>query len=78
MKQIMRTLWSRWKAVAHWIGNFQARTILFVFYYVVLGPFAIGLKLWSDPLRLRPTSVRGWLPPLDTEDDPVAVASRQF
>lgn len=46
--------WARWKVIARAIGNFQARVLLSVFYFVVVPPFALAVKLWSDPLRLRP------------------------
>ena len=46
--------WARWKRIAHAIGNFQARVILTVFYFVVVPPFALVLKVWKDPLALRP------------------------
>ena len=46
--------WARWKAIAHVIGNFQARVVLTVFYFVVVPPFALVLKMWKDPLGLRP------------------------
>ncbi len=45
-------LWARWKTVARVIGNFQARVLLSVFYFVIVPPFALAVKLWKDPLRL--------------------------
>ena len=46
--------WARWKAIAHAVGNFQARVLLTVFYFVVVPPFAVIVKIWKDPLGLRP------------------------
>ena len=43
----------QWKALAHIIGNFQARVILFIFYFVVVPPFALIVKLFKDPLTLH-------------------------
>jgi len=34
-------IWARWKVVAPSIGNFQARVLLSVFYFVVVPPFAL-------------------------------------
>jgi hypothetical protein len=45
--------------VAHRIGDFQARVLLTVFYYVILGPFALVLRR-SDPLGIGPGALRGW------------------
>ena len=44
--------WERWKVVAHAIGTFQARVLLSVFYFVVVPPFALIVKV-KDPLGLR-------------------------
>ena len=45
--------WVRWKRLAHVIGNFQARVLLTVFYFVIVPPFALVLRLLKDPLALR-------------------------
>jgi hypothetical protein len=45
--------WKRWTVIARVIGNFQARVLLTLFYFVVVPPFALVVKLWKDPLRLR-------------------------
>jgi len=75
--RILKALWGRWKLVAHKIANFQSRALLFIFYYLVLGPFALAAKALSDPLRLRPAAP-AWLtrPPFDGEV--LARARRQF
>jgi len=46
--------WERWKIIAHKIGNFQARLLLVIFYFVVVPPFALIVKLFKDPLTLTP------------------------
>ncbi len=58
----LRALWARWKVVARAVGNFQARIILTLFYFVVVPPFALLLKLRKDPLRLRPREGGFWVP----------------
>ena len=42
-----------WKRAAHAIGNFQARILLTVFYGVIVFPFGIIARLFSDPLRIK-------------------------
>ena len=58
MKLLLR-IWNGWKAIAHKIGNFQARVILLIFYFIVLAPFAMIIKR-VDPMRIRKGSVPGW------------------
>ena len=45
--------------MAHRIGDFQARVLLTVFYYVILGPFALVLRR-GDPLGIGFAAARGW------------------
>ena len=51
--QNLTSLWSAWKRLAHKIGNFQARVILTVLYAVVILPFGLAARLFSDPLKIR-------------------------
>lgn len=53
MPQSLVTLWRRWKIVAEKIGHFQARVVLAVLYFVVVAPFALGVRFFLDPLRIR-------------------------
>ncbi len=50
------------KRIARKIGDFQARVILIVFYFAILGPFAVWLRWSSDPLAIKPGTPRGWRP----------------
>jgi len=50
---MFKEIWENWKEIAHKIGNFQARAILTLFYLVVALPFALIVRLKSDPLTLR-------------------------
>jgi len=45
--------WEAWKALAHKIGNFQARVILSIFYAVLVLPFGLAARWFSDPLRIK-------------------------
>ena len=60
-----RSLWKRawlgWKSFAHKLGNFQARVILTVLYFVVIAPFCLVVRLFSDPLSLKKTTAKGWI-----------------
>lgn len=56
----LKKFWAAWTRVAKKIGNFQARVLLTLLYGIVLLPFGVMVRLFSDPLRIkkRPTE---WL-----------------
>jgi carbamoyltransferase len=68
----LRVAWRWWTRVAHRIGDFQAGVILTVFYYLILGPFALVLRR-RDPLGIGPRAPRGWRP---REASPRAIAEQ--
>ena len=47
------SLWERWKAFSKKLGSFQSRSLLSLFYFVIASPFALAVKIFSDPLRLK-------------------------
>jgi hypothetical protein len=55
-----RQLWGRWKRVARAIGDFQARALMTLFYFAVLGPMALAVRWGSDPLAIKAGTPRGW------------------
>jgi hypothetical protein len=74
----MKNLWKWWKRVARKIGDFQARIILTIFYFIILGPFALAVRLWSDPLAIKTSTTRGWHPKADGKGAPMEQAAKQF
>ena len=50
---LYKRAWQAWKDLAHKIGNFQARVILSIFYAIVVLPFGLGARWFSDPLRIK-------------------------
>ena len=75
---MLRRLWERWKRVAHSIGTFQSRVLLTLFYDLILAPFALGVRLLSDPLRLRRQNRSHWLHHVDNPVPGRDGARRQF
>ena len=74
-----RRLWEWWKRAARKIGDFNARVILTLFYCILLMPFALILKLFTDPLRIKPKTEKRWLErEPDREGDPLEKAAKQF
>ena len=50
---LYKRAWQGWKDLAHKIGNFQARVILSIFYGVLVLPFGLAARWFSDPLRIK-------------------------
>jgi hypothetical protein len=75
---LLRRLWHGWKRVGKTIGDFQARVLLTVFYFVVVAPFAVGITLLGDPLAVKPRSPRGWRVRAAPTGSPLMRALRQF
>jgi len=73
-----RRLWEGWKRIAQKIGDFNARVILTLFYFILLCPFAIALKLFTDPLEIKKKEHIGWHTKEDnTELSALEKATRQ-
>ena len=52
--------WARWKAFAQRLAELQARVVLTLCYFLVIPPFAVLLRMTSDPLTIKPKRTRGW------------------
>jgi hypothetical protein len=74
---LARRLWAGWTRLARHIGDFQARALMTVFYFGVLGPIALGLRWRRDPLALKPATPRGWQPLAPRAGAPLEHARRQ-
>jgi hypothetical protein len=75
---LLKRAWARWKVVAHVIGNFQARVLLTLFYFVVVPPFALIVKLFKDPLALRGGAAESYWVSRPAPDPPEIHGTRQF
>jgi hypothetical protein len=71
-------LWERWKQIAKAIGDFQARLILSVFYFVIVGPFALIVRWVADPLLLKKSAEQGWRIKAEPKESPLKRALNQF
>ena len=43
----------RWKKIGHAIGNFQARVLLTLIYYVLVLPFGMMVRVFSDSMHTK-------------------------
>ncbi len=76
MGELIRAAWDRWKIIGEVYGDFQGRLFAVLFYCTIFVPFAVGVRLFSDPLHLR-RAPRRWLdraPVVSTLDE----ARKQF
>ena len=76
LKQLLGRGWRSWVEIAGYFGDFQARLLLTIFYVTIFVPFALIMRLLSDPLRVRKIPVSsGWITRHDRDAD--LQASRQ-
>ena len=61
MRDILRKAWQAWKRIGLFIGDLIGRAVLTVFYFSVFVPFGLGVRLWGDPLAIRPGQRAQWL-----------------
>ena len=73
----LRRAWRGWKVFAREVGDFQARLILTVLYFLPLAPFALAVKWATDPMAIKPGTPKGWRPTPDP-GRPAKTAARQF
>ena len=55
-----RRVWERWLRIAGVIGDFQARVVLTLFYLIIVLPFAMGVRLFADPLNIKGGRKTAW------------------
>lgn len=75
--RLARSIWNKWLSFAHKLGNFNARVILSLFYFIFVMPWAIGVKLFLDPLRIKKRSPSYWIKKEAKRYD-IEGAGRQF
>ena len=73
-----KKLWERWKQIAKKIGDVQARVILTVVYFIIVGPFALILRLAADPLSLKKSAKPAWHEKPEPKESALKRAMNQF
>ena len=41
---VLKAIWEGWKRLAHRIGVFNTKLLLFLFYYLALGPVSLTVR----------------------------------
>lgn len=54
--------WHNWKAFGQFLGDWLARVVLTIFYFTILIPFGLGVRLFADPLRIKKLPNPYWRP----------------
>ena len=73
---LLKQLWKKWRAFGQVMGDFVARIFMTVFYFTVAIPFGIGVRVFKDPLHLKPQQTR-WLK-RETKADTIEDARRLY
>jgi hypothetical protein len=74
---LIKDFWHGWKAFGQFMGNWLARVVLTIFYFTILVPFGLGVRLFSDPLQVKTTPAALWRP-RDTGDQTLEDTLRQY
>jgi hypothetical protein len=74
---MLKRIWEGWKRIAKKIGDFNARLVLTLFYFILLAPLALIVRR-SDPLGLKKNKQTGWLEKVEGKGTPHDRALRQF
>ncbi|MGB7293026.1 MAG: hypothetical protein WBD99_12710 [Thermodesulfobacteriota bacterium] len=77
MTSLIRRFWVWWKRVARIIGDFNARVILTLFYFIFLAPFALAIRFLTDPLAIKSKSAPSWGSKPEAEETLMEQARRQ-
>lgn len=67
-----------WQAFITKAGNYQSRILLSWFYFVILTPFGILVRVTSDPLAIQKDKRKSYWNPVAQESDSLESARRQF
>ncbi|NWG13823.1 MAG: hypothetical protein HXY20_09840 [Acidobacteria bacterium] len=55
-----RRAWEAWRGFGKFLGDWLARILLTIFYFTLLAPFGIGVRMASDPLATTGRSRPRW------------------
>jgi hypothetical protein len=50
----LKRFWHTWKRFGQFIGDWLARIVLTFFYFTIFLPFGLGVRLFGNPLDIRP------------------------
>lgn len=77
-ENIFKRQWQSWNDFSKRMGAFQSRIILSLFFFVLVSPFAIAVRMFSDPLRLKYRRLASWWIPKKETKNELEPFRRQF
>ncbi|MBN1991311.1 MAG: hypothetical protein JW953_01300 [Anaerolineae bacterium] len=57
---LIKDFWHGWKSFGQFLGDWVARVALTIFYFTVLVPFGLGVRLFADPLHIKKQPAELW------------------
>jgi hypothetical protein len=73
-----KRLWEGWKALSIRLGNYQSRILLALFFFPVVIPFGIIVRLFHDPFRRKVHPVDSRWTPCSKSNHDLESIQRQF
>ncbi len=55
---ILKRIWKVWRAFGQFMADAVGRVVMLAFYFTLAAPFGLGVRLFSDPLKLKPAAPR--------------------
>lgn len=72
----LKRFWKQWLAFSRKIGDLVGRVAMTLFYFTLMLPFGIGVRLFSDPLNIKSAEPR-WQTS-EADDQTLEGAHKQF
>lgn len=59
---LIPNFWEGWKTFGRFLGDWTGRAVLVIFYFTVMVPFGLGVRLFGDPLEIKKPHTPFWRP----------------
>ena len=74
----LKGLWQRWSDFSKRMGGFQSRILLSLVFFLFVSPFALAVRLFSDPLGIKPRPAGTYWQPRKEDVAELESYRRQF
>jgi hypothetical protein len=75
---VFKKIWQSWNDFSKRMGSFQSRILLSLFFFILVSPYAIAVKVFSDPLNIKYQSRTSWWIPKKEIKNELEQYRRQF
>jgi len=59
---MLKKIWTGWMKFGRWLGDYVARLLYTGFYFTIVLPFGLIVRLTQDPLNIKPKTSSNWSP----------------